>query len=367
MTIAPAPTSPPEPRRTASKHHRRRRRTGVRRLLKTSAIFLLGLIACLALAEWFIGRQIRRTMARGMLGGVDVYLAKRQAKRDAPHAQAILIGDSVARQLFMPAKEPNDRVRYVASNQAISMAGQYYMLEETLPHCPAATDVYLVYYPGSFGNGLPKDLTHDYYCGYFHRPSQVIETFKVTHDTSLLVAHVGRMLLPNLMAANSARHIADGTRDSFGKALDQQPAPKPDAGFAQLPADREVVLDLASAIVPPVKPIPDRAWAPPPGLQPVQVSHVSWYYLAKMRTLCEQKGLTLHVLPAPCSDIVTWYDGDHVYDQPIVYFDRAQFHDAMHFEKPFIDTARERIAREYGFERLLTGPTSRSSSGPAPD
>lgn len=360
MTLDVAPISTAGRRPLAAK----RRAPGLRQFVKVSALFLLGLLVCVAVAEWEVGRQIRRTRARGILGGVDVYPARRQAQKPAPHARAIFIGDSVARQLFMPAKEPNDAVRFVASNQAISMAGQYYMLEETLSHCPSARDVYLMYYPGSFGNGLPPMLSHDYYCGYFHRPSQVIETFRVTHDTSLLVAHIGRMLLPNLMAANSAKHIADGTRNSFGQPIDTQPAPKPGEGFAQLSADREPLLDIAAAVIPPATPVPPHAWTTPPGMQPVQVSTVSRCYLARMRALCQAKGIALHVLPAPCSDVVSWFDGDHVYDAPIVYFPHTQYHDAMHFEPPYIASARARIAREYGFGAILS-PSDATSSTPA--
>src|SRR4051812_694721 len=101
MTVVTAQTSLSHKHPASVKHHRRHR-TGLRRFLRTSALFLVGLVVCLALAEWLIGRNIRRTMARGMLGGVDVYRAKHQAKRDAPHAKAIFIGDSVARQLFLP-------------------------------------------------------------------------------------------------------------------------------------------------------------------------------------------------------------------------------------------------------------------------
>ena len=138
----------------------------------------------------------------GHIIGADVYGATWRARRRTPEVRTILLGDSVARQLFPPGREPkelNGRYRFLTSNQAISMAGQYYLLQDALRSCPGATDVYLLYFPGSLANDLGPDFTHDYFCGYFHSPRQIAEVFAVKRDFTLLASQVGHGLFPNLM------------------------------------------------------------------------------------------------------------------------------------------------------------------------
>src|SRR5207244_3782124 len=57
-----------------------------------------------------------------------------------------------------------------------------------------------------FANNLPRELSRDYFCGFFHRPDQVREIFRLKNDFELTASHIGRCLIPNLMAANSSWH-----------------------------------------------------------------------------------------------------------------------------------------------------------------
>jgi hypothetical protein len=359
LTAAPPkPTSTPA---APARGPRRRRRSRLGRSLRTAGLFLLGLSVTTWVADWAAGRHIRKTVGYNVLPfggnhiiGADVYAATFRARRRMPEVRTIILGDSVARQLFPPGREPkelNGAVRFLTSNQAISMAGQYYLLEDGLRSCAGTTDVYLLYFPGSLGNDLGPDFTHDYFCGYFHSPRQMVEVFAVKRDFSLLASQVGHCLAPNLMLLNSASHPAP----VFGAAAPPRPAPT--AGYQQLPSNREPVLDAATALVG-APPLARAEWdptAPPETRELVVQSTVTRHFLPKIRTLCRERGVRLHVLPCPCSDARSFRDADGVYDAPILYLDHQQFRDSIHFQTPFVPGVRRRVIEIYRLAPELVG------------
>ena len=137
--------------------------------------------------------------------GQDVYDVLEAA--DAPHPQVttLYLGDSVARQLFPMEAEPSPALLYLPSNQAISVAGQFCILQQVAARAPHLRRVYLFYAPRSWANDLDQIFTHDYFCGYFHNPSLVWEIWTFKHDRQLTEAarrpnappqHHGREQLP---------------------------------------------------------------------------------------------------------------------------------------------------------------------------
>src|SRR4051794_14935389 len=353
--------APPKPTPTpaAAARARRPRPSRLMRSLKIAALFLLGFVGAAWLADWAAGRHIRKSMGfnvlpfgGGHIVGADVYGATWRAHRRTPDVRTILLGDSVARQLFPPGREPkelNGRYRFLTSNQAISMAGQYYLLQDALRSSPGTTDVYLLYFPGSLLNDLGPDFTHDYFCGYFHSPRQIAEVFAVKRDFTLLASQVGHGLFPNLMLLNSASHAAPvlGAPAPTG--------PPTTAGYQQLPSTREPALAAATALAG-APPLADNEWdptAPPYTRQLVAQSGVTRHFLPKIRALCRERGVRLHVLPCPCSEALPYRDADGVYDGPILYIDRGQFMDSIHFQAPFVDAVRRRAIQAYGLDPAL--------------
>src|SRR5207302_7230233 len=69
------------------------------------------------------------------------------------------------------------------------------------------------------------------YCGYFHRPRDVLEIWRLKHDAHLTAAHVGRCLMPNLMLANSCWNrgidIQSGSTDPLDAIRPPPPDPEP--------------------------------------------------------------------------------------------------------------------------------------------
>jgi hypothetical protein len=305
---------------------------------KTSLVFLLGLAAILFIADGFMGFRLARSHGKGLIAP-EVFVAVEAAHKPSPIIRAIYLGDSVAEQLFPPSRETRPDERFLTCNQAISVAGQYYLLEDALTNCPDIRDVYLFYYPGSFTNDLDSPpFTNDFFCGFFHKPDQIRETFQLTKDYRLLAVHIGRYMLPNVMGINS------GSRP----ALSQLGGPR----ASGLPADpggggSEPLLDLMNSLCgktqrfdPPIE--PDAH-----GRLPIALSPVSSYYLSKMRELCIKRHAALHVLPCPCSDARPISDPGGVYDEAILYVEAAKFADRIHLRNKFIDEVRKEMIERY--------------------
>jgi hypothetical protein len=84
----------------------------------------------------------------------------------------LLLGDSVARQLY-PVKENNDDHQSLACNQALSLAGHYFILKNFLKSHPPTPgkpyDVTLVYHPQSFSSNLDQVFTYHHFVKNFYR------------------------------------------------------------------------------------------------------------------------------------------------------------------------------------------------------
>jgi hypothetical protein len=310
-----------------------RKPRGLREFAKTSAIFLISLIATLFLCDRLVGIHLRRhATADGILRTVIA------SSVPGERVHAIILGDSVARQLFPPGSEPQPGVRFLTTNQALSVAGQYYLMEDALQACPNASAVYLLYIPGCFANNLPPPLSREYLCGYFHSPRQVAEVFKVKGDFALSAAHVGRMLLPNLMLENSFRNHA--------AAPPQPEAPTAGNGrFAVMQPDMgaEPLFALLERWRPPSPDLPPS----PAGSYGPALPPVSEYFLAKMRADCRRRNVTLHVLPCPLSNVETYKDPQRIYQMLPMRVDPALLVDAVHFQRKYVAEYRQKVIDYY--------------------
>ena len=304
------------------------------RFVSSSLRFVFGLVCVLLAVDRLIGSYVARHPSPRRVAA-DVLEAQQVAAAPGAGVKVIYLGDSVARQLFPPGEHPGRHVRSLTSNQAISLAGQYYLFETALRHCPAVSDVYLFYHPNSFANDMSPPLRNDYFCGCFHSPEHVAEVWRFKHDARLTMAHVGRMLLPHLMLANSGCWASPA----------YQPPPRPVvSGVAPPPPDPEPVLSLVTKTFRRQQP---NVTHPP---SRVPLSQTSRVYLLRMRQLCTQRHIRLHVIPCPCSDALPFGDVSDTFDQPILYLPRDQFRDGVHFAKPFLARARRQFIRQYHLE-----------------
>jgi hypothetical protein len=101
-----------------------------------------------------------------VLVGREVWLAMDHA-RDATSATTLILGDSVARQLYDRRNESSTGFLHVTSNQAISMAGQELLLRFALQSNPQLKRVVLLSHPSGFFNDLDQPFTYNYFAKPF--------------------------------------------------------------------------------------------------------------------------------------------------------------------------------------------------------
>lgn len=106
---------------------------------------------------------------KDQIDGWEVYVAQKRSKtKSRNHKKKLILGDSVARQLFPVENErESDSIVSLACNQAISMAGHYFLLSnyiesnaENLPE-----EVILLIHPMTLSNNLDIYAYH-----YFLKP-----------------------------------------------------------------------------------------------------------------------------------------------------------------------------------------------------
>jgi hypothetical protein len=98
----------------------------------------------------------------------EVYHVIGKSRQKNP-SKKILLGDSVARQFFN-SDEESDTLNSLASNQAISLAGQYILLDNYLKAGNKIDTCYAVFIPSSFQNDLNQLFTYNYFIKPFYKP-----------------------------------------------------------------------------------------------------------------------------------------------------------------------------------------------------
>lgn len=100
--------------------------------------------------------------------GSEVYAAQASARTVVPDARAIVIGDSVAHQLYDTSR-PTAGLHSLACNQAISFAGHYLLLKTFADRNEMrGHTVFLVVTPGAFAADLHDKYTFHYFLKPFY-------------------------------------------------------------------------------------------------------------------------------------------------------------------------------------------------------
>jgi len=80
-------------------------------------------------------------------------------------SKILLIGDSVARQLKLGDSQSD--YFDLTTNQAISLAGQFVLVQNALENNTNLEKIVLIYHPHSFNNNLDQEWTFNYFCKPF--------------------------------------------------------------------------------------------------------------------------------------------------------------------------------------------------------
>ncbi len=234
----------------------------------------------------------------------------------------LIIGDSVCHQIFERYYEMNDIYCISGTNQAISIAGQYILAKEFVKSHEDITDIYLVVTMGSLATDFGTKL------GYQYAVMPFVKT-----DT-----------IDNL-SENTRKRIAD----VYGGFFCQKPLVEMNY---KSPLCMKMYLNM---LVEKEKKFPNKS----DGL----ISQPTYEYLEKLSLLCEEEGITLHLIPPPHADTEGRHEiekklrnrleieGDKIgleaYLDKVFYYPEGMFHDGIHFdEKELEDTFFPELAKE---------------------
>ncbi len=98
--------------------------------------------------------------------GKELYTAIEKSKTKN-ESEILLLGDSVGGQFF-PNNQQYDNINSLATNQAISMAGQYFLLKNYLSVGNKIDKLVILFAPDSFRNNLNQVYTYHYFLKPFY-------------------------------------------------------------------------------------------------------------------------------------------------------------------------------------------------------
>jgi len=103
---------------------------------------------------------------KNIVAGSEIYISIKKSKQKS-NKKILLIGDSVGNQLYNN-KDENDSINSLASNQAIGVIGQYFLIESYLKTGNKPEIIYMLYTPFSFKNNLDQVYSFHYFLKPFY-------------------------------------------------------------------------------------------------------------------------------------------------------------------------------------------------------
>lgn len=221
----------------------------------------------------------------------------------------LLVGDSVCYQMTNGLREYNQEYSLVGNNRALSLAGEYLLIREFLETHDGVTDVYLMVGLDALQTNIDVNYGYQY----------------------VAIPFVREGLIENLET-----ETIEQMNDNFGTFFMQK-------SIAMLvgcsSVNRKVYLNFL------------KDHTTPYYGEEEPLSHIVCVYLPKIYELCEEYGVTLHLLPDPLADN-DWrhqqadaLEADFKakgfdemfpdYFDEIVYYPEEQFLDGVHFGEPY--------------------------------
>lgn len=229
------------------------------------------------------------------------YIQKVQEKNDYTK---LIIGDSVCHQMYAYLQEYNDDVCIAGTNAGITMAGQYIIAEQFLENHENATDIYLIVIPGS----LRQTFDTNYGYQYTVMPFAETDTLQLLDDNTIeqMESVYGKLFMKKEIVWLIDRSAIN----------------------------RKLYLNEIKKIAK----LRDEGY----------VSDAAIQYIDKLKKLCEEKGVELHLYPGPVRDTEDMHDyvenlfrGEYEesvlfkhypeYVNGIWYYPEEQFRDGVHF------------------------------------
>ena len=258
---------------------------------------------------------------RSYLVAFEVYDAVERSTQETEYTSLVL-GDSVARQLFNPAfQEEENEICFLATNQAIMVAGNYILLENFLQNNPQLETVYYIARPDSMQSGINFVYTYSYF-------------------------------------------VTPLYKDSLGEYLEQDTRIGIEQVFGSFPAKREFpkwmlarypkLLELYNDGL-------ERIWMTRNYIHGQEMPDMSMKYIIKMWQTCKQHQIDFILLSPPLprdfdieiimqvQDKLRAAGLDNLgkgFIESISYVDQEEFVDGIHMEGDFLDENRGKIVED---------------------
>ena len=94
--------------------------------------------------------------------GSEEVIPRLERVREKNNSRCLIVGDSVANQIFDDMHDDVGTYTIATTNQALSLAGQYILIEEFIKNHPNATDVYVGMIPSSFESEINEVYSYQY-------------------------------------------------------------------------------------------------------------------------------------------------------------------------------------------------------------
>ncbi len=269
-------------------------------------------VICLFLCGNFIWYKY---LNRSRITAFEVYDAISLAEQNTGYTSLVL-GDSVTRQIFNPAcQSESTDTAYLATNQAVTAAGNYMLVRRFHENNPQLRDVYYIATPDSFLSNVNFIYTYSYF-------------------------------------------ITPLYNDSFKKYLDNDTCANLEKTFGSLFADGEFCKWML-AKYPKLLEIyqSSRQKAFERSVAAGQASpDLSMPYIQAMQKYCSENDITLHLLFSPVPEgcefdasdyaFIKEYGGDAQYQglmDSLISIDAGEFSDGTHLKKDYIAKHRESL------------------------
>lgn len=239
------------------------------------------------------------------------YISLNASQKHYPDVKALILGDSVARQLFAPENAPEGSVS-LATNEGIGLVGQYILFCNYLEHNPEVAQVVLIFNPFSLKNNLDKSYTYNAFLKPFYQ-----EDYEAYFDV-VTMRQIEQIPYHNLSQFCLIK-TSDWSPEGFGVEFDASEMYLSDITvsyfqkFCEKAKKHDVTLSLLS----------------------VAVSEKHKPVLSEF----EMVGL-----PEDVEELVAGY-----FDS-IVYIENEKFVDGVHFKKP---SAQRKVFLEHYADRLV--------------
>jgi hypothetical protein len=135
----------------------------MRRFLINSAIFILIGALLFHIKPLYL---LYKERYKAVVSGDEIYYSITKSK-SKNKSKKLLLGDSVARQLF-DNKKDHGSVNSLACNQSIAMVGHYILLNDYLEAGNEVDTVFLLFRPFTFQNNLDQVYTYHYFLKPFY-------------------------------------------------------------------------------------------------------------------------------------------------------------------------------------------------------